>query len=179
MIHRINCFCIVNESEVDIFCNSLAFSMIQQHMLEISVSSAFFKPIPGTSESSQFKYYWSLLFSCQVIGDSVTCGLQHARPPCPSLSPRVCPSSCPLKQWCHPTFSSSVTLFSFCLQSFPASRFYPPKNWLLSSGGQSIGASASASVVPMKIQGWLPLGLTGLVSLLSVWLLINGVPWWC
>ena len=129
MIHRINCFCIVNESEVDIFCNSLAFSMIQQHMLEISVSSAFFKPIPGTSESSQFKYYWSLLFSCQVICDSVTCGLQHARPPCPSLSPRVCPSSCPLKQWCHPTFSSSVTLFSFCLQSSPASGSFPVRQY--------------------------------------------------
>ena len=152
MIHRINCFCIVNESEVDIFCNSLAFSMIQQHMLEISVSSAFLKPIPGTSESSQFKYYWSLLFSCQVICDSVTCGLQHARPPCPSLSPRVCPSSCPLKQWCHPTFSSSVTLFSFCLWCFPASGSFSVSQ-LFTSSGQIVGASASASALSMNIQG--------------------------
>ena len=72
--------------------------------------------------------------------------------PCPSLSPRVCSNSCPLSQWCYLTISSSATLF-FCLPSFPASGTFP-MSWLLTSGGQSFGASASASVLPMNIQGW-------------------------
>ena len=86
-------------------------------------------------------------------------GLQHVKLPCPSLSPRVCSNSCPLIQWCHPTISSSVALFSFCLQSFPASGTFLVSQ-LFISGGQSIGALASASVLPMNIQGWFPLGLT-------------------
>ena len=91
--------------------------------------------------------------------------MQHARLPCPSLSPRVCSNSCPLSQWHHPTISSSVTSFSSsCLQSFPASGSFP-MNGLFTSG-QSTGASASASVLPMNIQGWFLLGLTGLISLL-------------
>ena len=93
-------------------------------------------------------------------------GLQHARLPCPSLSPRVCSNSCPLNRWCHPTISCFVFPFSFCLQSFPVSGSFPVSR-LFESGGQSIGTSASASVLPMNIQGWFPLGLTGLVSLLS------------
>ena len=93
-------------------------------------------------------------------------GLQHARLPCPSLSPRVCSSSRPLRQWCHPTVSSSVIPFSSCLQSFPASGSFPV-SWVFPSGGQSIAPTASASVLPMSLQGWLPLGLTGLISLLS------------
>ena len=76
----------------------------------------------------------------------------------------VCPSSCPVNWWCNPTISSSVTLFSFCLQSFPALGSFPVSQ-LFASGGQSIGASAS--VLPVNIQGWFPLGLTGLISLLS------------
>ena len=87
-------------------------------------------------------------------------GLQHSRPPCPSPSPRVCPSSFPLNRWCHPIILSSVALF--CLQSFPASGSFPISG-LFASGGQSIGASASASVFPMNTQGWCPLGLTGLI----------------
>ena len=79
-------------------------------------------------------------------------GLQHVRPLCPSLSPAVCSSSCPLSQWCLPTILSSVIPFS-CLQYFPASGSFP-KSQLFISGGQSIGASASASVLPMNIQGW-------------------------
>ena len=90
-------------------------------------------------------------------------GLQHARLPCPSLSPTVCSNSSPLSQWCNPTISSSVTPF-FCPQSFPGSESFP-MNQLFTSGGQSIGASAS--VLPVNIQGWFPLGLTGLISLLS------------
>ena len=108
-----------------------------------------------------------LLFSCSVMSDSLRPhGLQHARLPCPSLSLGVCSSSCPLSQWCHPTISFSVVPFSLCLQSFPASGAFP-MNWLFASGSQSIGASASASVLPMNIQGWFLLGLTGLISWLS------------
>ena len=93
-------------------------------------------------------------------------GLQHARLPCPSLSHRVCSNSCPFSWWCHSIISSSVTLFSSCLQSFPGSGSFPMSH-LIESGGQSPGASASASVLPMNIQGWVPLGLTDWISLLS------------
>ena len=92
--------------------------------------------------------------------------LQHSRLPFPSLSPWDYSNSCPLSQWCHPTISSSVTPFSSCPQSFPASGSLQMSR-LFTSGGQSTGASASASVLPTNIQGWFPLGLTGLVSLLS------------
>ena len=93
-------------------------------------------------------------------------GLQHTRLLCPSLSPRACSNSHPLNWWCHPTISSSVTLFSSCPQSSLASGSLP-MNWLFTSGGQSIGASASASVLPINIQCWFPWGLTGWISLLS------------
>ena len=85
-------------------------------------------------------------------------GRQHARLPCPSPSPWVCSNSCPLSQWCYLTISSPAALFFFCLQSFPASRSFL-MSWLFASGGQSIGASASASVLPMNIQDWFPLGI--------------------
>ena len=91
-------------------------------------------------------------------------GVQHARPPCPSPTPRVYPNSCPLSQWCHPTISSSVFSFSSCLQSFPISESFLMSR-LFTSGGQSVGASAS--VLPMNIQDWFPLGLTGLISLMT------------
>ena len=99
-----------------------------------------------------------LLFSCSVVSDSLQPhGLQHSRHPCPSPSPRVCSNSCPLSQLCHPTISSSVIPFSFRLQSFPATGSFPMSRFF-ASGGQSIGASASASVLPMNIQDWFPLG---------------------
>ena len=92
--------------------------------------------------------------------------MDGSMPVSPSLiSPVVCPSSCPLNQWCYPTSSSSVTLFSFCLQFFPASRSFSMSR-LFASDGQSIKAKASGSVLPMNIQGWFPLGLSGLISLL-------------
>ena len=91
--------------------------------------------------------------------------MQHARFPCPSLSPWVCSSSCLLSHWCHPTISSSVVLFSSYPQS-SASGFFPMSH-LFTSGGQSIGASASASVFPVDIQNWFLLGLTSWISLLS------------
>ena len=91
-------------------------------------------------------------------------GLQHAWLPCPSPTPGACSNSCPWSQWCHPTISSSVSPFSCCPQSFPASRSFPMSQ-LFTSGGQRIGASAS--VLPMNIQDWFPLGLTGLISMQS------------
>ena len=93
-------------------------------------------------------------------------GLQQVMLPWPPLYSRVCSNSCPLSQWCYLTVSSSVTLFSCCLQSFPSSGSFPMRR-LFASGGQSTGASDSASVLPMNVQDWLPLGLTGLISLLS------------
>ena len=91
--------------------------------------------------------------------------LQHTRLPCPSLSPRVCSISCPLSWWCHPTISSSVVPFSSCPQVLPASGSFPV-SWLFASGGQSIRVSASPSDLWMNSQGWFPLGLTCLISLL-------------
>ena len=92
--------------------------------------------------------------------------LQSATLPCPSVSPGVCSNSCPLSQWCHPTISSSVALLSFYPPSFSASGSFPV-NLLFTSGGRSIGASASAYVLTMSILCWFPLGLTSLISLLS------------
>ena len=93
-------------------------------------------------------------------------GLWHARLPCPLPTPRACSNWCPSSRWCHPTISSFVVPFSSCLQSFPASGSFPMSQ-LFALGGQSIGASASASVLPMNIQDWFPLWLTGLISWLS------------
>ena len=106
-------------------------------------------------------------FSHSVMSDSLwPHGLQQARLPCPSPIPGVCSNSCPLSLWCHPTISSSVIPFSSYLQSFPVSGSFS-MNELFASGCQNIGASASASVLPMNIQDWYSLGLTGLISLQS------------
>ena len=91
---------------------------------------------------------------------------QQARPPCPSPNPGVHPNPCPLSLWCHPTISSSVVPFSYCPQSFPASGSFLMSQFFR-SGGQSTGVSASASVLPMNIQDWFPLGWTGWISLQS------------
>ena len=93
-------------------------------------------------------------------------GLQQSRPPCHSPSPKVCWSSCPLHRWCHPDLSSSDILFSFCHQSYPASGTFSMSR-LFTFDDQNTGASALASVLPTSIQGWFPLRLTGLISLLS------------
>ena len=106
-------------------------------------------------------------FSHSAMSDSLlTHGLQHARTPCPSPNPGVYSYSCSLTQWCHPTISSSVVPFSSHLQSFPASRSFQISQ-LFPSGGRIIGVSASASVLPINIQDWFPLGWTGWISLHS------------
>ena len=106
-------------------------------------------------------------FSHSVVSDSLQHhGLQHARLPCPSPTPGAYSNSCPSHQWCHPTISSSVIPFSSCRQSLPASGCFPMSQ-LFAWGGQRIGVSASASVLPMNTQDWSPLGWTGWISLQS------------
>ena len=108
-----------------------------------------------------------LLFSHPVMSNSLQPhGLQHARPSCPSPSPKVCPSSCPWHRWCHPAISFSDALFSSYPQSFPESGTFPVSQ-LFASDDQNTGATTSASVVPMSIQAWFPLKSIGLISLLS------------
>ena len=114
-----------------------------------------------------YLYEWSVQFSHSVVSDSLqNHGLQHTRPPSPSPTPGVHSNSCPLSRWCHPTISSSVVPFSFHLQSSPASGIFQMSQ-LFASGGQSIGVSASASILPMNTQDWSPLGWTGWISLQS------------
>ena len=121
----------------------------------------------GLFLGSVFCPFSSVQFSQSVMSDSLQPHtLQLARLPCPSPTPGAYSNSGPLSRWCHPTISSSVIPFSSCLQSFPASGPFPMSQ-LFISGGQSIGASVSASVLPMNVQDWFPLGLTGLISLQS------------
>ena len=119
-------------------------------------------PVPTASEASVEHLVVQLLSHVPFLGPH---GLQHTRLPCPSLSPRVCPNSCPLSRWCHPAISFSAMPFSFFFD-LPASRSFP-MSWLFASGRQRIGASASTSVLSMNIQGWFPLGWTDLISLPS------------
>ena len=109
----------------------------------------------------------SVQFSHSVMSDSLPPHEpQHTRPPCPSPTPGVHPNSCPWSQWCHPTISSAVILSSSCPQSFPASGSFQMSQ-PFTSGGQSIGISASISVLPMNTQDWSPLGWTGWIALQS------------
>ena len=127
--------------------------------------------IPNSQSISSSIKSWilgktSVVTSCCLVAKSCLTlrshGQQYARFPCPSSSPGVCSNSYPLSWWCYTT----IIPFSSCPQSFPASGSFP-MSWLFTSGGQSIGTSASVSVLPMNIQGWFPLGLTGLISLQS------------
>ena len=136
---------------------SYAFYYIVFHSFSISVCIAF----------SSYLYGLLFLFSCSVSDSLWPHGLQHARIPCPSLTPRGYTNSCPSSWWHgHPTILSSVIHFSSYLQSLLASGSFLMSQFFL-SGGQSIGVSALASVLPMNIQDWFPLGLTGLIFLLS------------
>ena len=109
----------------------------------------------------------SVQFNYSVVSNSLQPhGLQHTKPPCPSPTPRACSNSRPSYRWCHPMISSSVIPFPSRLQFFPTSGSFPMSQFF-TLGGQSIGVSASASVLPMNIQGWFPLGLTAWISLQS------------
>ena len=124
---------------------------------------------PKQKRSVQFS---SVHFSSSVVSDSLRPHeLQHGRPPCPPPTPGVYSNSCPLSWWCHPTISSSVIPFFSCPQSLPTSGSFPMSQFF-TSGGQRIGVSASASVLPMNIQDWFPLGWTGWISLQS-----KGLSW--
>ena len=112
-------------------------------------------------------FFNSVQFSHSVMSDSLQPHeLQHARPPCPSPTPGVHSNSCPSSRWCHPAILSSVVPFSSGPQSLPASGSFP-RSQIFTSGGQHIGVSASASVLPVNIQDWFPLGLAGLIFLES------------
>ena len=114
---------------------------------------------------NEIMQFSSVQFSCSVVSDSLPShGLQHARPPCPSPTPGVYSNSHPLSRWCHQTISSSVAPFSSCPQSLLASGAFQMSQ-LFASGGQSIGVSASTSVLPINIQDWFPSGWTGWISL--------------
>ena len=123
---------------------------------------------PQPDKTDYWRQKWRCCCCCSVTKSCPTLwphGLQHAKLPCPSQSPRVCSSSCLLSRWCCLTIISSAALFSFSLQSFPGSGSLPVSQ--LFESGQSIGASASASVLPMNTQGWIPLELIVLISLPS------------
>ena len=137
----------------------------------LSLTHTQMHTFPDTyQEADSFKmvdYFSSVQFSRSVVSNSLwPHGPQQTRPPCPSPAPGVYSNSCPLSQWCHPTISSSVILFSSCLQFFPASGSFQMSQ-LFASGGQSIGVSASATILPMNIQDWFPFGWTGWISLQS------------
>ena len=122
---------------------------------------------PWGHKESDTVWFSSVQFSCSIMSYSLRPHeLQHARPPCPSPTPRVHPNPCPSSRWCHPTISSSIVPFSSCPQSFPTSGSLQMSQ-LFSSGGQSIGVSASTSVLPMNTQDWSPLGWTGWIPLQS------------
>ena len=117
--------------------------------------------------STPYNMFCHPQFSRSVMSNTLRFhGLQHARIPCPSPAPRTCSNSCPSSQWCHPAISSSVIPFCSCPQSLPASGSFPMSQFF-ASPGQSIGVSASTSVLPLNIQDWFPLGLTGWISLQS------------
>ena len=125
---------------------------------------------------TQSRHFVSCVFhiSCSVVSDFFwPYRLQHARLPCPSPSPRTCSNFFPSSRWCHLTFSSSVVPFSSCLQSFPASASLPVSQFF-TSGGQSIGVSASTSVLSMNIQDLFPLGLTDCIHLFIDWNAVHG-----
>ena len=157
--------CTASESVTRIHRSTLLFFKSFSHIGHYRVLSSI--PCAVQHVLSSYPFCLSVQFSHAVGADSLRPhGLQHTRLPCLSPTPRACPYSCALSQWCHPTVSSSVAPFSSCLQSFPASGSFPMSQFL-ASGGQNIGASASASVLPMNIQDWFPSGLTGWISLQS------------
>ena len=146
--------------EFKLWFSSEVWSWETNHILRTSDAIVSLLPEKGVLDSIQF--------SRSVVFDSLQPHeLQHSRLPCPSPIPEACSNSCPLSWWCHPTISSSIIPFSSCLQSFPASGSFPMSHFFASCG-QSIGASDSASVLPMIIQDWFPLGWMDWLDLLAV-----------
>ena len=142
--------------------------LLQLH-LEVGINAMFADFHTNFGGNDNYEFLVFNISSVQLLSHVrlfATHGLQHSRPPCPSPTPGVYSNSCSLSWWCHPTISSSVIPFFSYLQPFPASGSFLMSQ-LFASGCQSIGALASASVLPMNIQDWFPLGLTGLISLLS------------
>ena len=141
---------------------------------EILIDNSFNFPKIQTKQENILIFFMSpkgfhvfIQFSCSVMSDSLRPHeSQHARPPCPSPTPEVYSNSCPSSRWCHPAISSCVVPLSSCPQSLPASGSFPMSQ-LFAWDGQSIGVSASASVLPMNTQDWSPLGWTGWISLQS------------
>ena len=163
LIHVSTCLCVI------VFSNILSSAMAFVQWI-----SSINKPKRSQANSKlhnkiELLILWIYFVDVQSLSH-INClqphGLQHVRIPCPSPTPGACSNSCPLSQWCHPTISSSAVPFSSCLQSFPVSGSFL-KSWLSKLGGQSIGASASVSVLLMNTQDWFLLGLTGLISLQS------------
>ena len=153
--------------KVSLNWNSLNFI----EFIQLNSMSIIERKFNSVQISAMIPQFSSIQFSHSVMFNSLwPNGLQHARLPCPSPTPRACSNSRPLSQWCHPTISSSVIPFSSCLQSFPASGSFQ-MIWFFTSGGQSIGASASKSVFPNNVQDWFPLEWAGLISLQSKGLL--------
>ena len=142
---------------------SLGGSFLDCHAIKESASRTSPSPQAKVSQSVQFSRPVSPVQLLSLSDSLQPHGLQHARPPCQSPIPGVYSISCPLSQWCHPTISSSVIPFSSRLQSLPASGSFQMSQFF-TSGSQSIGVSASASVLPMNIQDWFPLGWTGWIS---------------
>ena len=141
----------------------VAFTYIIMNMLIHPVLSS----MPKRKRPKKGQKFSSVQFSCSVMSDSLRPDeSQHTRPPCPSPTPGVHSNSCPSSWWCYPAISSSVVPFSSCPQSLPASGSFPMSQ-LFTWGGQSVGVSASASVLPMNTQDWSPLGWTGWISLQS------------
>ena len=152
----------VQFSSVQLFSRVWLFATPWSAAHQASLSIANFQSFLFNTERESL-----VQFGCSVMFDSLRPhGLQHTRLPCSSPTLGSCSNSCSLNQWCHPTISSSVIPFSSCLQSFPASGFFQMSQFF-ASGGQSIGVSASASVLPMNIQDWSALGWTGWISLQS------------
>ena len=155
--HCTGYFCLYTMNRISGFCVCIFGSRMIESLYETSLYIYGLSLLQRGCSRAGF----CVQFSCSVVSDCLWLhGLQHARPP------GVHSNSCPLSQWCHPTISSSVVPFSSCLRSFSASGAFPMSQFF-SSGDQSIGVSASTSVLPMNTQDWFPLGLTGWISLQS------------
>ena len=145
----------------------LSLALLATHVQSILCSLSSWCKTPFNQWQIYFSFSSFSQFSCSVMSDSLwPYGLQHARPPSPSPTPGVYSNSCSLSQWCHPTISSSVIPCSSCPQSFPTSGSFQISQFF-TSGDQSIGVSASTSVLPMNTQDWSPLAWTGWISLQS------------